>query len=132
MIIGIVASIVKGIKESKKESVKTYLGETMRYFGMSTGIIYMGFAFIFGKFNLWQYSFPFYILIYAVACFFMGLMLQFSFLKWAGLFCLFIMAISVYVAQEWQLLLLALAVLIAYIIPGQILSAKEKLAANNV
>ena len=130
MFVGVVASIVKGVKEHRKEVVKTYIGEAMKYFGISMGIIYCSLAFIFGYFNLWEYSYPIYILIYAVAGFFMGSMMQFTFLKWAGLSCLLIMVASVFVGFEWQLLLLALAVLIGYIIPGHILSAKEKLQKN--
>ncbi len=126
MWIGVVASIVKGIKEGRSEKVKTYLGDTMKYFGFCMAIIYCSFAFIFGKYDLWHYSFPFYILIYAAACFFMGSMMRFPLLKWTGLLCLPIMIVSVFVAYEWQLLLLALAVLISYIIPGHMLSAKEK------
>jgi hypothetical protein len=52
--------------------------------------------------------------------------MQFSFLKWAGLSCVIIMVISVFIDYEWQLLLMALAVLISYIIPGHMLSAKNK------
>ena len=126
MWVGVVMSIIKGISESKKEKVKTYIGETMRYFGISTGIIYCGLPFIFGSYNLWHYSFPFYILIYTAACFFMGSIMQFPILKWLGLLCLPIMVISVFIGFEWQLLLMALAILIAYIIPGYILSAREK------
>lgn len=124
--IGVVMSIIKGVKESKKGKVKTYIGETMRYFGISTAIIYCGLPFIFGSYNLWQYSFPFYILIYAAACFFMGSIMQFPVLKWLGLLCLPIMIVSVFISFDWQLLLLALAILISYIIPGHVLSAKEK------
>jgi hypothetical protein len=130
MVIGIVASIYKGIKEGNQNKVKTYLGETMKYFGISFGIIYTSLAFIFGKYNLWIYSFPIYILLYAVGCFFMGAMMHFSLLKWVGLFCLIIMVISVYVGHDWQILLMALAVLISYIIPGHILSAREKQINN--
>lgn len=126
MWIGVIASIVKGIRMGRSEKVKTYLGETMKYFGISMAIIYCSLAFIFGEYDLWHYSFPVYILIYAAACFFMGSMMQFPVLKWAGLLCLPIMIISVYMKYEWQLLMLALAILISYIIPGHILSAKEK------
>ena len=126
MWLGVIASIIKGIRTGRSEKVKTYLGETMRYFGISMAIIYCSFAFIFGKYDLWQYSFPFYILIYAAACFFMGSMMQFPLLKWTGLLCLPIMIVSVFVKYEWQLLFLALAVLLSYIIPGHILSIKEK------
>ena len=130
MLVGVLVSIIKGIKESKKEKVKTYVGETMNYFGISLGITYAGLAFIFGKFDLWIYSFPIYILLYAVACFFMGSIMQFALLKWAGLSCLLIVIVSVYVDYQWQLLLMALAVLLAYIISGHILKTRAKYQNN--
>ena len=127
MFIGAIVSIVKGIKESKKEKVKTYVGETMNYFGISLGITYAGLAFIFGKYDLWIYCFPIYILLYAIACFFMGSIMQFAILKWAGLSCLLLVIVSVYVGYRWQLLLMALAVLIAYIIPGHLLKSRANI-----
>jgi len=128
--IGAIASIIKGIKESKKIAVKTYVGETMKFFGISQGILYFGLAFFFGKYDLWHISFPLYILVYAVTCFFMGSLMQFPLLKWTGLLCLPIMVISVFVSFDWQLLLLALAILISYIIPGHVLYMKEKIQNN--
>ena len=125
--IGAIASIVKGVKDSKKIVVKTFVGETMKVFGISQGILYFGLAFFFGKFDLWAISFPLYILVYAVTCFFMGALMQFPLLKLTGLLCLPIMVIAVYVSFDWQLLLMALAILVSYIIPGHVLSAKEKL-----
>ena len=125
--IGAIASIIKGVKDSKKIAVKTFVGETMKVFGISQGILYSGLAFFFGKYDLWAISFPLYILVYAVTCFFMGALMQFPLLKWTGLLCLPIMVIGVYVSFDWQLLLMALAILISYIIPGHVLSAKEKL-----
>ena len=127
MWIGAVASIVKGIKDSKKIVAKTFMGETMKYFGISQAILYFGLAFFFGKYDLWTIAFPLYILVYAVTCFFMGALMQFPLLKMTGLLCLPIMAIAVYVSFDWQLLLMALAILVSYIIPGHVLSAKEKL-----
>lgn len=124
--IGAIASIIKGVKDSKKITVKTFVGETMKAFGISQAILYFGLAFFFGKYDLWAISFPLYILVYAVTCFFMGTLMQFSLLKWTGLLCLPIMVIAVYVSFDWQLLLMALAILISYIIPGHVLSAKEK------
>jgi len=99
----------------------------MKVFGISQAFLYFGLAFFFGKYDLWQISFPLYILIYAVTCFFMGALMQFPLLKWTGLLCLPIMVIAVFVSFEWQLLLLALAILISYIIPGHVLYVKEKL-----
>jgi len=125
--IGAIASIVKGVKDSKKIAVKTFVGETMKVFGISQGILYFGLAFFFGKFDLWAISFPLYILVYAVTCFFMGALMQFPLLKLTGLLCLPIMVIAVYVSFDWQLFLMALAILISYIVPGHVLNAKEKL-----
>lgn len=124
---GAVASMIKGIRDSKKESVKTFVGETMKYFGISLGILYFGLAFVFGRYDLWIVSFPIYILVYAVACFFMGSLIQYPLLKWTGLSCLVFVIVSVYVGYDWKLLLMAAAVLISYIIPGHILSTKKKL-----
>ena len=125
--IGAIASIIKGVKDAKKMTAKTFVGETMKFFGISQAILYSGLAFFFGKYDMWSIALPLYILIYAATCFFMGAVIQFSFLKWTGLLCLPIMVIAVYVSFEWQLLLLALAILISYIIPGHLLSVKEKL-----
>jgi hypothetical protein len=130
--IGIVASIAKGIKENKRERVKTFVGDTMKYFGISMIIIYLGLAFIFGRYDLWTYSYPIYILVFAGSCFFMGSLMQFPLLKWAGVSCLGIVAASIYVGFEWQLLLMALAVLIGNIIPGHLLTTKEKLQKTNI
>jgi hypothetical protein len=121
MWIGIIISIVHGIRSSRKESVRTYLGETMKYFGMGLGILYVCMVFIFSKNQLWEHAFPFYILVYAFACFFMGSVMQFRPLVWGAICCLGIMAVSLYVAYHWQLLLLAAAVLVSYIIPGHLL-----------
>ncbi len=127
MWVGAIASMIKGIKDSKKTAVKTFVGETMKYFGISQIILYSGLILIFGKYDLWNVSFAFYILMYAVACFFMGALLQFPLLKWTGLLCLPIIVVAIYVSFEWQLLLIALAILISYIIPGHVLHTKEKL-----
>jgi hypothetical protein len=125
--IGAIASIIRGVKDSKKIAVKTFVGETMKFFGISQAILYFGLAFFFYKYDLWHISFPLYILVYAVTCFFMGALMQFPLLKWTGLLCLPIMVIAVFVSFEWQLLLIALAILISYIIPGHVLYMKEKL-----
>ena len=125
--IGVIASIIKGIKDSKKIVVKTFVGETMKFFGISQAILYTGLAFFFGRYDLWHISFPLYTLVYAVTCFFMGALMQFPLLKWTGLLCLPVMVIAVFVSFEWQLLLLALAILMSYIIPGHVLYMKEKI-----
>jgi hypothetical protein len=127
MWIGVVISIIKGIREYKTEKVKTFVGETMKYFGISLGILYCGLAFVFGQNDLWAIAFPVFILVYAVACFFMGSLIRFPMLKWTGLACLPLVILSVYVDYDLKLLLMASAVFISYIIPGHVLGQKEKI-----
>jgi hypothetical protein len=126
MWVGAVISIVRGVREGKNETVKTYIGEAMKYFGISQGIMYAGLAFLFAYYNLWEKAFPFYILMYGGACFFMGCLLQFNLLKWTALLCIPIMISAVFFSYQWQLLHMALAVLVSYIIPGHALSLKVK------
>ena len=126
MWVGAIASIIKGVKLGREKKVRTYIDDTMKYFGMSLGLLYTGLAFVFGKYDLWIYSFPIYILLYAVGCFFMGSIMQFPLLRWTGLFCIALVVVSLYVNYQSQLLFMAFAVLISYIIPGHILNAKEK------
>lgn len=121
---GVIGSIIYSIKKQRKKYVRSYIEETMRYFGISLGILYASIAFIFGRYELWQFAFPVYILLYAVASFFMGSVMRFRLLQWGGITCLPLMIVSVYVGFQWQLLLLALAVLIGYIIPGHLLHKK--------
>jgi len=125
MLVGAVATIVYSIKKERSKHVRSYLEETMKYFGISLGILYASFAFIFGHYDLWAFAFPVYILVYAFACFFMGSVMRFRFLQLGGLACLPLMILSVYVTFQWQLLLLALAVLIGYIIPGHMLKKQN-------
>lgn len=125
MWVGAIVSIVYGARHKKTERVRSYLDETMQYFGISLGILNTSLAFIFGHYQLWQFAFPVYILIYAFACFFMGSIMRFKMLQWSGLACLPLMVFSVYVGFQWQLLLLALAVLIGYIVPGHLLKKQQ-------
>jgi hypothetical protein len=124
MWLGAVASVVYSIKRKKVQKVQTYLGDAMKYFGMGLGILYISLGFIFSKYELWQFAFPVYILVYAFACFFMGSLMRFKPLQWGALACLIIMVVSVYADYQWQLLLMALAVLVSYIIPGHLLNKK--------
>lgn len=126
MWIGAIITIKRGIKNRKQSIVKTYVAETMNYYVIGLFLIYAGLAFIFSIYDLWFYSFPFYILIYSVACFFIGSLIKLSLLKWMGVFCVLIALLSVYVSFNWQIFLMALSVLVSYIIPGHILRANEK------
>lgn len=131
MWIGAIISIVYGIRHGKKTQSKTYIGETMKYFGIGCGITFTLLAFFFGYHEMWTYIFPIYFIFYGFLSFVSGAILQFPPLKWAAIACWMIAVIAMFVKFDTHLLLMAAAVLIAYILPGYSLKAKYK-KMNNV
>lgn len=126
MWLGAIASIVYGIRQERKEKVKTYMSDTMKYFGIGAGVTFTILAFIVGCYEMWQHSFPFYFLLYGFMSFISGAIIQYKPLRVAGIVCWAIAIASIFVKFDVQLLLMALAVLVAYIIPGYMLKARYK------
>ncbi len=126
MWVGAIVSIVYGIRAEKKPKVVTYMGESMMYFGLGTGISFTILSWIISYNNLWLYAFPVYLVLYGFGSFIGGAILRFSVLRWSAAACWVIAAVSVLVEYQFQLLLMALSVLVAYIIPGYLLQNKHK------
>ncbi len=127
MWVGAVISIIYGIRQEKKQQAKTYISETMKYFGMGCGVTFTILALFFGYNEMWVYIFPVYFILYGFLSFVSGAILQFVPLRWAGAACWVIGIISVFTDFKSHLLLMALAVLFAYIIPGYILKKRYKM-----
>lgn len=121
MWVGAIISIIYGARQVKRQKVKTYISETMKYFGIGCGITFTLLALFFGYHEMWVYIFPVYFIFYGFLSFISGAILQFAPLKLAAAACWIIGVISIFVRFEMHLLLMALAVLFAYIIPGYIL-----------
>ena len=128
MWVGAIVSIIHGIRRDRRQKAKTYIEETMKYFGMGTGITFTVLTFILGYYELWLYAFPFYLVIYGYMSWVCGSIIHFVPLRWAGGACWIIAAVSVFTTYDVHLLLMALAVLIAYIIPGYMLRNRKKLS----
>jgi hypothetical protein len=112
--------VVFVMKEKKQEKIKTFIGEANKQVWMALGFSYLILGFIFSKIG-WQYSFPFYILLYGIGTYISGSLLNFKPLKIGGIFCLFLAALTPYLEYSLQILLMAFAILISYIIPGHLL-----------
>jgi hypothetical protein len=117
--------IVFVIKDTKQEKIKTFIGETNKQVWMTLGFSYLILGFIFSKIG-WQYSFPFYILLYGIGTYISGTLLKFKPLKIGGAFCLFLAALTPYLEYSLQILVAAFAILISYIIPGHLLRNKYR------
>jgi hypothetical protein len=121
MPVGGVVSGIYGVMQSKKETVKTFVGEAIGYLWISIGISFILLAFINSLSSAWQNAFTYYILLYAIGTFVTGSLLRFKPLVIGGVINFILVAVSIKFDYDAQLLLGALAILISYIIPGHLL-----------
>jgi hypothetical protein len=107
-------------KYKRRERVKTFISEANGYVWVSIGFSYMALGFVFSKIG-WQYSFPFYIMLYGIGTYISGSLIKFKPMKIGGAICIILVAFTPYVDYSLQILLAAFAILISYIIPGHLL-----------
>lgn len=125
--IALVLQVVFILQDRKTEKVRTHIeslmGKMWIAFGISLGIV-LSFA---G--HLQENTYPIVLCLYAISVFVAGGALQLKSL-YVGAICCWVLAIvSFFVAIETQLLLLAAAVIVAYVIPG--LMIKSAYRKNN-
>ncbi len=107
-------------KDNKKENVKTFISDATGYLWMIIGFSFFALSFVFAKIG-WQYCFPFYIMLYAIATYISGSLINFKPMAYGGAACLVLVVITPYLRYEEQILSAAFAILISYIIPGHLL-----------
>lgn len=123
MLVGIGATIYKATRQARHQKVKTYLERFITHFWLAIFIAIMimlaGAAFKTG----YDVAYPNIILIYGVGMFVSGAVFRFKPLVIGGIGSWIIAIVSFFVSFDIQLLLMALATLIGYLIPGYILKA---------
>jgi len=121
---GIVSGIV-GYKKGKKAGVKTYIDRAMGYlwggFGATLLVVLVAMIKI-GP----MAAYPILIFLYGLGTFVSGGILKFKPLMIGGIACWVIGSIAVYVDFSDQLILLAIAIVVSYLIPGHILAARKE------
>jgi len=123
--VGIVFSVLHGVKESKKIRVRTYIDESLDYLWISITISYILFGFAFSRFG-WENCYTFYMLLYAIGCYFTGRALKFPPLVWGAVGAWLLSIASLFAPFDYNIVLCALAVLVSYIIPGHLLRKNYK------
>lgn len=115
------------VRKKKKETVKTYseniIGFIWMSFGFTMGII----SVILAKTDNWEIVNSLILMLYGTPTFLSGVVMQFKPLKIGGIICWMLAILSVFVSPIYVLLLLAAAVIAAWIIPGYLLRAKYDL-----
>lgn len=125
VVVGAVYSIVMGIRESKNEKVKTYIGESLRYLWTGMGLTYLVMSIVLSKIGWGTSVFPFFIILYGLGTFVSGSFLRFSPLIIGGTIAWVLAVVAVYLAYDYQILVAALAILVSYIIPAYILRSRN-------
>ncbi|MFI5218772.1 MAG: hypothetical protein ACHQNT_04725 [Bacteroidia bacterium] len=122
MPLGGIVSYIYGKRQNEKQRVKTYVDDVMKYVLLAFLFSLLIVLFFMSKLGLNCY--PMVMVIYAIWLFASGGALQFRPLIVGGVANWLLGITAFFVTFDIQLLLLAAAVLIGFIIPGHLLKAK--------
>lgn len=118
--LGTVAAFVNGARRSRRERVRTALGDFMVYLWGGFGVLMIMLIGV-GIVSGWRLAYPLIIALYGLGTFATGGALRFRPLIWGGAVCWLLATVAFRAAFDTQLLLVAAAVLVAYVIPGHML-----------
>ena len=122
--VAVIFQIIYLSKNRKKEKVKTYSTEIIDYIWISFGISMFIISFTLGRANGWIYLYTMFLMLYGTPTFLSGVVMQFMPLKVGGIICWSLSILSIFIPPLYSLLLLAVAVFAAWIIPGYLLRKK--------
>ncbi|HUR09752.1 MAG TPA: hypothetical protein VM012_00185 [Flavitalea sp.] len=115
----------------KKRRVRTYTDDILAFVWITFVILMFLFGFIFSTAPIERYYRlinPGFLALYGMPTFLSGIILKFRPLVIGGICCWLLAVAASYIHYDYQLLLLAAAVVVAWIIPGYILRARYKKA----
>lgn len=118
--------IIYLVKTKKKEIVKTYSENIINYIWVSFGVCMFILAFTLGKTQGWDIVYGLFLMLYGTPTFLSGVVMQFKPLKIGGIVCWVLAIVATLIAPVYGLLLLAAAMVAAWIVPGYLLRKKFK------
>ena len=115
------------MRRSKKvKRVKTYTGEIIGFVWFVYVICITLIIFLLIHIKAYSGINPAVLIMYGMPTFLSGIILKFKSLRIGAICCWILSILAVLVVYEFQLLLVALAVFLAWIVPGYLLKAKFK------
>lgn len=126
MTTGAIVSVIAGFRMGRKSKVISQIDKMMIYlwYGFLIVLIIIIAMTLTGNIP-WRITYPLIILLYGLGTFVSGGILKFRPLITGGIASWFIAIIAFLVPSHYVLLLTGLSILIAYLIPGYMLRAKE-------
>lgn len=111
-------------KIKKRRTAKTYTDEIAGFVWFTFMICGVIMVFILIQLKAYESINPLILVLYGMPTFLSGIILKFKPLVTGGIICWLLAILSPFINYEYQLLLLACAVIAAWIIPGYLLRAK--------
>lgn len=129
MPVGGVISFIKGIREEKQQRVKTHFDDFMKY--VLIAFLVSLFIVLGSMSRLQLNTYPMVMMIYGIWLYISGGVIKFKPLQIGGGINWALAITAFFVDFDIQLVLLAMAVLLGYIIPGYILRSRYNKAIQN-
>ncbi len=118
-ILGII-NFIYFAKKEKKKRVQTYINRAMAYIWLGFLFVILSLLAISPQIN-WTGVYPVFMFFYGMATISSGGILKFKPLAIGGVISILLGIIAAYLAFEYQLLLLSLAIICSFVIPGHLL-----------
>jgi hypothetical protein len=122
--VAIIFQVVYLTRKEKEKKVKTYSDEIIGYIWMTFGFCMFFVFFIVSKYQHWSMLYQLVLMLYGIPTFLSGAVMRFRPLQWGGGICWLLSLVGNFVPGVYILLLLSVAVVAAWIVPGYILRAQ--------
>jgi FtsH-binding integral membrane protein len=116
-------------RKNRRINVRTYTEEIVKYVWITFGIIMFLEGFLFGAIlgpEYYKLINPCFMALYGMPIFLSGIILRFKPLVWGGIGCWILSILATVVPKEFSILLVSVAMIIAWIVPGYLLRLKYK------
>jgi hypothetical protein len=115
----------------KRQTVRTYTDEIIGYVWMVFSVLMFLSGFTLGSGRVLFAAYPLALALYGMPTFLSGTILRFKPLVAGGIGCWLLCVAAAFTPHQYHILMLSLAVLVAWIIPGYWLQHKYKISQNN-
>src|SRR5688572_6155929 len=112
VLLGVVVTVVHGVRTGRSSRVTTYVGDSMRVLWMGMGISFFVLSFIIATSKAgWSFSFPFFIMLYGLGTFVSGKLLRFRPFVVGGIINWLLACAAPFFHFDYQLLFAAAAII---------------------
>ena len=113
-------------RSRKSQKLKTYTGEINAFVWLVFAICLILVIFICNVFHRYEIINPMLLVLYGMPTFLSGIILKFKPLVIGAVSCWVLATISPFINMDFQVLLIAMAVIVAWIVPGYLLKQRFK------